>query len=437
MAASIANGRRRGFAAVAAATVIGVSSSASAIGDLALEGYYIVGPAAGVARVLSGGAARVCAPDVDALPGNLVHYKPPADEIARSLSVDFCEAALVDGAQIDAVLSDAAAMRLPVESKLLAATDGRTPVSDTTFAEAYAALSSGDPEAAATLFAQGLERDPDNYAAQYYLGSSYEQIGQTGYAAAQYRRVADGWPGTPEAAAAARGLERLDEGAGRVQLAQNAAASTEEDSNVFDDMVRSITSIFDSSPGDDAPAAPQPAPTRPAGAPPPSGQFEQAEIAYGDGARYRGEVSSDRPHGVGEMTYADGSRYAGGFRDGLRHGDGALTLTDGLAYQGQFVDDVIDGRGQLAWPDGSVYEGDFRSGSRTGQGSYRWPSGSRYEGRFDDGIIVGPGLFVSSDGARYEGEFQNGRRTGQGVLTTPDGGEIRGQFVDGRLVQPQ
>lgn len=433
---------------LAAAVTTGTGVAAASLDALGRAGYFIVGPAGEVERVIAGDPARVCAPDVATLPGNLTHYRPPTDEIARSLSVDFCQAAVVDRRTVDAVLADAEAMAFQVEARRL---DGavsqlaaahsrpapavRPPSDGGAFAEAYEALSSGDPETAATLFVRGLERDPGDQSAHYYLGSAYEQMGRPDYAAVQYRRVVRNWPNSPEAGAAQSALARIDNPA----PAQAAAAASESD--FFTDIARSISSIFETSPGEGA----APAAVAPAAAPAPistptsasaSGRFEQAEILYGDGARYVGGIQSDRPHGQGEMIYGDGSRYAGGFREGLRHGQGRLVLTDGLVYDGQFVNDRIDGRGRLAWPDGSVYDGDFRRGARTGDGAYRWPSGSIYQGRFDDGVIVGPGVFVSSDGARYEGEFQDGRRTGRGVLTQPNGQRIEGEFQDGQLVRP-
>lgn len=432
-----------GVLAVVLAT--GTGAAAASLDALGRAGYFIVGPTGEVERVIAGDAARVCAPDVEALPGNLTHYRPPADEIARSLSVDFCQAAVVDRRTVDAVLADADAMAFQVEARRL---DGavsqlaaahaqpapalRPPSDGGAFAEAYEALSGGDPEAAATLFVRGLERDPGDQSAHYYLGSAYEQMGRADYAAVQYRRVVRNWPNSPEAAAAQSALARIDDPA-PVQVAEAS-----EETDFFTDIARSISSIFETSPGEGgapSPAAPAAAPISAPNSAAASGRFEQAEILYGDGARYVGGIQSDRPHGQGEMIYGDGSRYAGGFRDGLRHGQGRLVLTDGLVYDGQFVNDRIDGRGRLAWPDGSVYDGDFLQGARTGEGAYRWPSGSSYQGRFDDGVIVGPGVFVSSDGARYEGEFQDGRRTGRGVLTQPDGQRIEGEFVDGRLVR--
>lgn len=422
--------RRIGIAAAVAA--LGATPAAAAtLEELGRDGYYVVGATVDVDRVLNGAALPVCAPDVDALPSNLVHRRPPPAEIARSLSVGFCDAALVDVATLDSVLDDAAAMAVAVEARRLAPAAGplrqvaQAPFgAATTFSEAYEALAAGEAARAADLFAEGLAREPSNYAAHYYLGSAYEQMGRADYAAVQYRRVAETWPGTTEAVAAASALERVEGGG------TEAAAEAQDDGDVFGDVLRSIGAIFETSPGADAAVAP---PTTSAPNDGAAGA-EVVEIVYGDGARYQGTVLGEQPHGQGELIYADGARYAGRFRAGLRHGDGRLTLTDGLVYQGAFVDDVIDGRGRLAWPDGAVYEGDFRRGARTGEGVYQWPSGSRYEGRFDDGTIVGPGVFVSSSGARYEGEFKDGRRTGRGVLIQPDGVRLEGEFVDGRLV---
>lgn len=428
-----------------AVMAIAVGSAAEAAGDL-----YIVGEKARVERVLAGDAAKVCAPTVASLPDNLSHVRPPVDEIARSLSVDYCDVALVEADSVGTVLAEGAAMSLALEVHDYVETDpfakaaivspapAPAPVlrsgNDLAFDDAYRALSAGDPAAAASLFATGLETHPGDQAAHYYLGSAYERMGRPDYAAVQYRRVIRNWPGSPEAVAATQALSRSAEDETLLAQAPSTGSETADDGGFFD----SIMKVFDTGDSDPAPVAPvvpvvPDAPALPADAPL-GAASGTAEIAYGDGARYVGEVLGDRPHGQGRMTYAEGATYEGGFRDGLRHGGGRLALTDGLVYEGGFTGDVIDGAGRIRWPDGATYEGAFVKGARTGDGVYVWPSGARYQGRFENGVIVGPGMFVAQSGERYEGEFQNGRRTGRGVLTLPSGERIEGEFVDGEHV---
>lgn len=425
-------------------TTLGVAVMAIAVGTAAKAAseLYIVGEKARVERVLAGDAAKVCAPSVATLPGNLSLVRPPVDEIARSLSVDYCDVALVDADTVGAVLAEGAAMSMALEVHDYVAADplgssaipAPAPVlrsgDDPAFAEAYRALSAGDPAAAASLFATGLETHPGDQAAHYYLGSAYERMGRPDYAAVQYRRVIRNWPGSPEAAAATQALSRSAEGETLLAQASPTESEATEDGGFFE----SIMKVFDTGDADPAPVAPSVpvAPVVPAALP--AAASGTAEIAYGDGARYVGEILGDQPHGQGRMTYAEGARYEGGFRDGLRHGAGRLALTDGLVYEGGFTTDVIDGAGRIRWPDGATYEGAFIKGARTGDGIYVWSSGVRYQGRFENGVIVGPGIYVGQSGERYEGEFQNGRRTGRGVLTLPNGERIEGRFVDGEPV---
>ena len=81
------------------------------------QALRVVAPPGALDRIIGGGAARVCAPDVAALPGNLTHFRPPAGELARSLLVDFCEAAVVPAAAADPLISEAASMGLGLESR--------------------------------------------------------------------------------------------------------------------------------------------------------------------------------------------------------------------------------------------------------------------------------------------------------------------------------
>ena len=383
-----------GSLAAVLATLGGTTpASAVTLAGLGIDNLYVVGAPVAVDRTLAGAQARVCAPTVERLPENLTHYRPPVDEIARGLSIDFCETALVEPTALDAVLAEAETMGVGLEARRIS--DGAiyrkgsrpppallAPPPADPLQPAYGALVAGDPAAAAAVLGSGVEAAP------------------------------------------------------AIQVAQ-AAKPTAEATSSDGDFFKMIREIFE-------PAASTPAPgTRTPGASDPGGAEsssqtperpaldEPTEILYGDGARYVGEISGDRPNGQGELTYADGSRYIGAFRDGLREGPGRLTLADGLAYEGGFTHDAVDGAGRLTWPDGASYQGDFVLGERTGDGVYVWPSGSRYEGRFDNGVIVGLGVFVASDGDRYEGQFANGRGMGRGVLTSPNGERYEGEVLDG------
>lgn len=89
------------------------------------------------------------------------------------------------------------------------------------FKIAYDDLINGDPSASALQFVRGLQIDPGDGLAHYYLGVAYERLGRADYAAIQYRRVADGWPNTEHGLrAASRMNEMVDSFAPRPALTQ-------------------------------------------------------------------------------------------------------------------------------------------------------------------------------------------------------------------------
>ena len=105
-------------------------------------------------------------------------------------------------------------------------------------------------------------------------------------------------------------------------------------------------------------------------------------------ARYAGEVSSGKPHGLGTAIWHNGNHYEGEWRDGQRHGSGIFTWTDGSRYEGRYVNGKPSGQGKYSWPDGAHYQGDFVDGKRTGHGRYVKASGEVVEGEWKDNKLV-------------------------------------------------
>jgi hypothetical protein len=83
------------------------------------------------------------------------------------------------------------------------------PEAQSAFYQGYEALEQGQPELAAGHFEQGLQASPNNALALYYLGISYEQLGETGRALASYERAARLAPGTDEGLRAAERVQAL------------------------------------------------------------------------------------------------------------------------------------------------------------------------------------------------------------------------------------
>ena len=105
--------------ALAVTTILAGASPAFAqsLGSLGLDGFTVIGSSDAIARAMSGGGGRVCAPEIENLPANFMHYRPPVDEIARGLSVDFCEVAIVGSGSADTVMASASALGLALESR--------------------------------------------------------------------------------------------------------------------------------------------------------------------------------------------------------------------------------------------------------------------------------------------------------------------------------
>jgi hypothetical protein len=144
--------------------------------------------------------------------------------------------------------------------------------------------------------------------------------------------------------------------------------------------------------------------------------------------RYRGEVASAIPNGLGELE----------FRDFARAGE---------TYIGRFVDGEIEGLGVWTGRKPAVqgwlryeYAGEHRSGRRHGDGvmSIAQPPGLAfdvYQGQVREDAPNGFGVMRFADGRRYDGEWRNGAPDGYGMARTTAGQWLIGRWSAGELVE--
>ena len=135
---------------------------------------------------------------------------PPLAPAPQALPNYAQELPLADAPMADAPMANAP-MALPRELPPIApaAVDGDA---QSLFKIAFDDLNNGDPSASALQFVRGLQIDPSDGLAHYYLGVAYERLGRTDYAAIQYRRVADGWPNTEHGLRAASRMNEMVDG---------------------------------------------------------------------------------------------------------------------------------------------------------------------------------------------------------------------------------
>jgi hypothetical protein len=267
-----------GAALMVGAVAFGTAATAQSLGSLNVPGYTLLAPPNASDLASPGEPLRTCAPPIGGLPGGFSYLHPPVSEVARALQINLCHAALVDAGDVNGVMADAdslgltlnatggdsmfvsappslpalqnagapphlapapqalpnyaqelpladapmanAPMALPRELPPIAAAavDGDA---QALFKIAFDDLKNGDSSASALQFVRGLQIDPSDGLAHYYLGVAYERLGRTDYAAIQYRRVADGWPNTEYGLRAASRMNKMVDGfAPRPSVAQ-------------------------------------------------------------------------------------------------------------------------------------------------------------------------------------------------------------------------
>ncbi|MEM8813175.1 MAG: hypothetical protein AAGF59_11205 [Pseudomonadota bacterium] len=106
------------------------------------------------------------------------------------------------------------------------------------------------------------------------------------------------------------------------------------------------------------------------------GRLNEADVAFADGRRYRGQLLNAVPHGRGTMIYPGGARYDGSWRQDLKHGAGSYTTVKGMVIVGTFRDDRLTGKARFNLPDGTWYEGPTRDQRPHGRGTCARPAGA-------------------------------------------------------------
>jgi uncharacterized caspase-like protein len=155
------------------------------------------------------------------------------------------------------------------------------------------------------------------------------------------------------------------------------------------------------------------------------------EIAFADGAIYRGAMRGSTYHGKGEYV-SKVFKYEGDFRDGIKQGQGVYVWENGDRYEGTFTADRADGRGKYQFANGDTYEGEVKAGEIIGRGTYVAKNGDVFEGSFVGGKPHGIGIYRFASGDRYEGEMDQGRLQGRGRYFNKNGDRIEAPFVDGK-----
>ena len=121
---------------------------------------------------------------------------------------------------------------------------------------------------------------------------------------------------------------------------------------------------------------------------------EKAEVMFGDGAIYRGNMVNGRIHGKGEYQSALGDVTLGFFHNGTLHGP------DGYRKNAS----------------GEEFWGNWDMGELDGYGKYKNERGDSYEGYFDHDLRMGRGVATYAKLGRYRGYFVNNCRNGKGEL---------------------
>lgn len=533
-----ASGRWLTTAAVlAGAMAIGIGAQAQSLGALVVPGYTLLAPPNASDLASPGEPLRICAPPINGLPGGYSYLHPPTSEVARALQINLCHGALVDPGDVGGVIADADALGLALKAtgdnssfasappplppigspappplgppplapvgvpapQALPNFAGAAPVVDAPnvlqwdlppitpgavntdaqalFKIAYDDLINGDSSASALQFVRGLQIDPGDGLAHYYLGVAYERLGRADYAAIQYRRVADGWPNTEHGLrAASRMNEMVDSFALRPALTQ-ADKGFERPIRTRRPRIRSIEEIFKGSEGAaimasikreekrkarDARRAKAVA-AQPARSPSLVRVAQSSIVANSGLTRVRGPSVGFGASAGRVGTFAD--QPAPRFTPPLEAAPVVLAppapvMTDAAPLllppvgappaPDMAAPDLPpltnapppllppplaalpSGGSEITFQDGAGYFGDVQNGQPNGQGEMTYTDGSRYRGQFHEGLRDGQGQMTLTDGLVYNGAFERDSINGQGRLTWPDGASYTGDFIDGK-----
>lgn len=164
--------------------------------------------------------------------------------------------------------------------------------------------------------------------------------------------------------------------------------------------------------------------------------FDTAALAA-QSANWDGPCTHGLASGRGTATFfgRDGASLAisADFRDGtVVDGKADLRWGDGAHYTGDVVDGRPDGAGVLVSAKGDRFEGAWKDGQLNGRGSVAWTNGDRYEGDWVAGKAEGHGVQVWADGQTYDGAWHDDQPNGQGIVTRKDGTQFTAMFLDGK-----
>lgn len=124
-----------------------------------------------------------------------------------------------------------------------------------------------------------------------------------------------------------------------------------------------------------------------------------------EGATYIGQMSSDRPNGIGVLTYPNGVLIEGHVKNGLSEGQVFVKYPNGNSYTGQTRESKLHGDGIYTLADGTFISGIFKNNSPY-KGEMKLSDGSLYRGNFENWKPNGSGDLYTKDGLRLSGTFK-------------------------------
>ena len=84
-----------------------------------------------------------------------------------------------------------------------------------------------------------------------------------------------------------------------------------------------------------------------------------------------------------------------------------LAFENGAVYKGYLSNEMRHGPGVQVWPDNAKYEGEWRENKANGRGKFWHADGDIYEGEWEDDKANGFGIYIHVNGAQYEGYWKN------------------------------
>lgn len=76
-----------------------------------------------------------------------------------------------------------------------------------------------------------------------------------------------------------------------------------------------------------------------------------------------------------------------------------LAFENGAVYKGYLKDEMRHGPGVQVWPDNAKYEGEWRENKANGRGKFWHADGDIYEGEWEDDKANGFGIYIHVNGA--------------------------------------